>query len=116
MISRTGRVGWACAAAIRARDGSAAAAVARYRNRRRGSFKVVASLRSARLPHEDPRGRDLGTDRIGTLGERNRGGIVLPRLGQIAGHLRRLRRAKRRTEAVRFLLQRRLVGGERILG
>src|SRR5262249_13494958 len=98
------------------KDGSAAAAVARYRNRRRGSFKVVASLRSARLRHEGPRGRDLGTKRIGIVGERNRGGIVLPRLGQIAGLLRRLRRAKRGAEAVLLLLRRRLVGGERILG
>src|SRR5215510_2198768 len=65
--------------------------------------------RSARLHHEGPRGSDFGADRIGTFGERNRGGIVLPRLGQIAGLLRRLRRAKRGAEAVRFFLQRRLL-------
>ena len=60
--------------------------------------------------------RRLGADRIGILGERHRGGIVLPRLGQIAGLLRRFRRTKRGAETVRFLLQRRLVGGERMLG
>src|SRR5262249_18770098 len=41
---------------------------------------------------------------------------MLPRLGQIADLLRRFRRAKRGAEAMRLLLQRRLVSSERVLG
>src|SRR5260370_25849976 len=81
----------------------------------RGSPSVTSgSARASR--HELAGLRDLRSDRIGILAERDNSRIVLLRPGSIAELLGSFRRTDRCAEPMRLLLQRRLALGDRLLG